>query len=71
MRARINRGDPHAALFVHGEAVGVRLARPDRFVTPIWRGLHGFRVAFARCLRIANGQFDLARRILHRIDDRE
>ena len=47
-----SRGDPHAALFVHGEAVGVRLARPDRFVTPIWRGLHGFRVAFARCLRI-------------------
>ena len=55
------RGNPHACLFIHGEAMGISLAGPDRFVTPIGRGLHGFCVAFARGLGIANPKFHLAR----------
>src|SRR5437867_5480476 len=65
------RGNPHACLIIHGEAMGIGLARPDRFVTPVGRGLHRFRLAFARGLGIANGKFHLTRRVLDRIDDRD
>ena len=54
------RRDPHAALAIHREAVGVRPAGPDRFGAPVRRGLRRRRVCFAGCLRIANLQLHLA-----------
>src|SRR5262245_31433405 len=62
-------GDPYAAFFVHGKAMGVRLTRPDRFVAPIRRRVCGFGVPFARRLWVANGQLDLTGRVAHWVDD--
>src|SRR5690348_517699 len=51
--------DPDASLAVHRKAVGVRLALPDCFITPIWRRFRRRGIAFARRLRIANRQLHL------------
>src|SRR5258708_5605252 len=65
-----SRGDPYAALTVHGEAMGVRLTRPDCFVAEVRRRFCRLCTAFARCVRIANRQFHLTRRVAHGIYDR-
>src|SRR5262249_9760257 len=65
-----SRCNPYAAFLVHGEAVSVRLTRPDRLVAPVWRCLRRFRLSLTRRLRIANRQLDLTRRVADRIHDR-
>ena len=55
------RGDPHARLLVHREAVRVGLAGPDRFVAPVRRRLRRRRLRLARRLRIAHRQLHLRR----------
>src|ERR1044072_9721275 len=61
--------NPHARLLVHREAVRIRLARPDRLFTPIWRGFGWWRIGLARRLRVAHLELDLGGRVLDRIDD--
>src|SRR5689334_1166155 len=63
------RRSPHARLFIHREAVDRRLAVPDRFVSPKWRGRGRLRGKGARRLRIANLHLYLADRVGLWIED--
>ena len=64
------RRDPHPAFLIHGEAVGIRLAGPDRFLVPVRRRLRGLGVSFTGRPGIADRQFDLTRGVAHRINNR-
>ncbi len=48
----------------------VGLARPDRFLAPVRRGLRRRRVRLARRLGVAYDELDLRRGVRSRIDDR-
>src|SRR6266849_3877936 len=65
-----SRRDPHAALAIHGKAMGVGLAGPDDFLAPVRRWLRRRRLRFARRLGIANLQLHLARGVAGRVHDR-
>ena len=62
-------GDPHAAPVVEHRVVDVVPARPQDLVAPIGRGLRHLRVGRDGSVRIADGQWDLARRIVGRVQD--
>ena len=50
--------------------MNVGLAVPDGLHVPIGRGRQDRIIGGIGCLRVEDRQFDLARRVLHRIDDR-
>ena len=63
------RGEPDPALLVEHRVVRARLAVPDRRRPPVRRRRHRV-VLRRRRLRIADRHFYFARRMLHRVEDR-